>query len=84
MRVQRRTETIAAQGSGRRIDSTIILPVGEYIELLYTIVIPAPVHVSPSPYLHKLNKRESGKVAGNARAVLRHVQQITAAASGAS
>ncbi len=51
--------------------------------LLYTMVIPAPVHVSPSPYLHKIDKHECGKAAGDARAVLGHVEQVTAAASGA-
>ena len=84
MRVQRRTETQAAQGSGRRIDITIILPVGEYIVLLYTTVTPAPVHVSPSPYLHKIDKHESEKVAVNVRAVLWHAQRVAAAVSGAS
>jgi hypothetical protein len=58
--------------------------VGEYIVLLYTTVTPAPVHVSPSPYLHKIEKDESGKVAGNVRAVLWHVQQVAAAVSEAS
>jgi hypothetical protein len=44
------------------------------------MVAPAPEHVSPSPYLQQHDTVNGEMKTDNARAILRHVEQIAAGA----